>query len=129
MNLDLNVLCYNSFVFIVTLPATAFFSPTAANLTLARLVALCYCFLYWPMVLHRLMQRFVREYDSKNKAFGNEIDRIFLQVKQEEQGVHGVESQIEAAYANNQAKINAMDPNKLRRYQELVQNSMQLQER
>ena len=75
------------------------------------------------------MQRFVREYDSKNKAFGNEIDRIFLQVKQEEQGVQGVESQIEAAYANNQAKINAMDPNKLRRYQELVQTSMQLQER
>jgi uncharacterized protein YaaN involved in tellurite resistance len=46
--------------------------------------------------------RYIREYESKNKAFGNEIDRIFLQVKQEEQQFSAVEQQIEAVYQGNQ---------------------------
>ena len=75
------------------------------------------------------MNRYIREYESKNKAFGHEIDRIFLQVKHEEQACASVEQQIESVYESNQAKINAMDSGKLQRYQELVQTSMQLQER
>jgi len=75
------------------------------------------------------LTRYIREYESKNKAFGNEIDRIFLQVKQEEQALGGVEQQIESIYRGNQLKINAMDSGKMKRYQELVQTSMQLQER
>jgi len=75
------------------------------------------------------LTRYIREYESKNKAFGNEIDRIFLQVKQEEQQYQAVEQQIEAVYQGNQAKINAMDSGKLSRYQELVHSNLQLQER
>lgn len=48
------------------------------------------------------LTRYIREYDSKNKAFGNEIDRIFLQVKQEEQAISSVEQQIESVYKGNQ---------------------------
>lgn len=52
-----------------------------------------------------------------------------MQVKQEEEACSTVESQIEQVYEGNQAKINAMDPMKLEQYQELVQNSMLLQEK
>ena len=50
-------------------------------------------------------------------------------MKQEEEACSTVESQIEQVYEGNQAKINAMDPMKLEQYQELVQNSMLLQEK
>ena len=36
-------------------------------------------------------RRYIREYESRNKAFGHEIDRIFLGVKQEEQQLQQVE--------------------------------------
>ena len=64
----------------------------------------------------------------KNRRFKDEIDRIFLQNKQEEQACQTVEQQIEQVYAGNQAKINAMDSGKMEQYQELVRGSMQLQE-
>mmetsp|Transcript_7231 Transcript_7231/g.16552 ORF Transcript_7231/g.16552 Transcript_7231/m.16552 type:complete len:611 (+) Transcript_7231:180-2012(+) len=75
------------------------------------------------------LTKYIREYESRNRAFGNEIDRIFLQVKQEEQQTGHVDQQIEAVYQTNQAKIDAMDRGKVQRYKELVEQSMKLQER
>jgi intraflagellar transport protein 74 len=75
------------------------------------------------------LTNYINEFESRNKAFGHEIDRIFLQVKQEEQAFQNVEQQIEAVYRGNQAKINAMDSGKLNHYQELVRLSMQMQEK
>jgi intraflagellar transport protein 74 len=71
---------------------------------------------------------FIGEYEAKNRQFANEIDRMFLQIKQEESALQTIEQQIEQVYQRNQSKIDSMEPTKVQQYRELVQQNLSLME-
>jgi len=66
---------------------------------------------------------------EKNRQSGQELDRVFMQRKQRENDTANVEDQIEAQYRAIQARINELEPGKLRAYNELLSKQRELQER
>lgn len=66
---------------------------------------------------------------EKNRQTGQELDRVFTQRKQRENDTANVEDQIEAQYRTIQARINDLEPGKLRAYNELLSKQRELQDR
>lgn len=66
---------------------------------------------------------------EKNRNTSQELDRVFMQRKQRENDTSNVEDQIEAQYRTIQARINDLEPGKLRAYNELLAKQRELQER
>jgi len=66
---------------------------------------------------------------EKNRNTSQELDRVFMQRKQRENDTSNVEDQIEAQYRAVQARINELEPGKLRAYNELLSKQRELQER
>ena len=51
---------------------------------------------------------------EKNRQTGQELDRVFMQRKQRENDTARVEEEIDNIYKSIQARINEMEPDKLR---------------
>jgi len=66
---------------------------------------------------------------EKNRQTSQELDRVFMQRKQRENDTMQVEEQIEAQYRAIQARINDLEPGKLRAYNELLSKQRELQDR
>jgi intraflagellar transport protein 74 len=66
---------------------------------------------------------------EKNRQVGQELDRILINKKQKETEVMRIEEQLEAVYREIQARINALEPGKLRAYNELLNRQRDLQEK
>ena len=66
---------------------------------------------------------------EKNRQTSQELDRVFVQRKQRENDTNNVEEQIELQYRAIQARINDLEPGKLRAYNELLAKQRELQER
>lgn len=66
---------------------------------------------------------------EKNRQTGIELDRILAARKQREEEVGKIEAQIEAYYRSVQARINELEPGKLRAYNDLLARQREMQER
>jgi len=66
---------------------------------------------------------------EKNRQTAQELDRVFMQRKQRENDTSNVEDQIEAQYRAIQARINDLEPGKLRAYNDLLAKQREFQER
>ena len=70
---------------------------------------------------------FIAEYESKNKAFAAENDRLLIAKMKEETDTQKVELQIREMHQHNQQKINELEPDKLQMYQNLMERNEALQ--
>jgi archaellum component FlaC len=66
---------------------------------------------------------------EKNRNTGQELDRVFTLRKQKENDINHVEDQIESQYRAIQARINDLEPGKLRSYNEILSKQKEYQER
>ena len=66
---------------------------------------------------------------QKNRQTGQELDRILAARKQREAETGNIEGQIDAYYRSIQARINDLEPGKLRAYNELLSRQREMQER
>ncbi|RYH14278.1 hypothetical protein EON65_33880 [archaeon] len=66
---------------------------------------------------------------EKNRQLGQELDRVFMQRKQREQEVQQLEEQMDNIHRQVQKRINELDPNRLRAYNELSMRQKDLQDR
>ncbi len=66
---------------------------------------------------------------EKNRQTGQELDRVFMQRKQRENDTVKVEEEIESIYRSIQQRINEMEPDKLRSYNDLHNKQKELQDR
>lgn len=66
---------------------------------------------------------------DKNRHGSQELDRVFMVRKQREGEVQGLEEQLEAHYRAIQARINELEPGKLRAYNDLMAKQREYQEK
>lgn len=66
---------------------------------------------------------------EKNRQTGQELDRVFMQRKQRENDTAQVEESIDNIYRSIQARINELDPDRLRNYNDLHNKQKELQDR
>lgn len=66
---------------------------------------------------------------QKNRQSGQELDRILAARKQREAEASNIEGQIDAYYRSIQARINDLEPGKLRAYNELLARQREMLER
>jgi intraflagellar transport protein 74 len=66
---------------------------------------------------------------QKNRQTGQELDRILAARKQREAETANIDGQIEAYYRSIQARINDLEPGKLRAYNDLLARQREMQER
>lgn len=66
---------------------------------------------------------------EKNRQTGQELDRVFMQRKQRENDTARVEEEIESIYKSIQQRINEMEPDKLRVYNDLHSKQKEMQDR
>jgi hypothetical protein len=66
---------------------------------------------------------------EKNRQTGQELDRVFMQRKQRESDTAQVEEDIENIYRSIQQRINELEPDKLRNYNELHSRQREMQDR
>ena len=66
---------------------------------------------------------------EKNRQTGQELDRVFMQRKQRENDTARVEEEIESIYKSIQQRINEMEPDKLRVYNDLHGKQKEMQDR
>jgi chromosome segregation ATPase len=66
---------------------------------------------------------------DKNRHGSQELDRVFMVRKQREGEVAGLEEQLEAHYRAIQARINELEPGKLRAYNDLMAKQREYQEK
>lgn len=67
--------------------------------------------------------------NDKNRQSSQELDRVFMIRKQREQEVNGLEEQLDQHYRQIQARINELEPNKLRTYNDLMNKQREYQEK
>jgi len=65
----------------------------------------------------------------RNRQTGQELDKLFMIRKQKENDLASVEEQIEAQYRAIQARIDELEPGKLRAYNELLSRQRDYQEK
>eukprot|EP00981_Chlorochromonas_danica_P002751 scaffold537_cov180-Ochromonas_danica.AAC.56 len=75
------------------------------------------------------VQQMALHMSEKNRQAGQELDRIFMARKQREQETAQLEEQIENIQGAIQKRINDLDPNRLRAYNELLMRQKDLQDR
>lgn len=73
------------------------------------------------------LYNFIAEYESRNKAFAAENDRLLIAKMKEETDTQKVELQIREMHQHNQQKINELEPDKLQMYQNLMERNEALQ--
>jgi intraflagellar transport protein 74 len=69
---------------------------------------------------------YITEFRAKNKQFANEIDRVFVIKKQKDEETKQIEAQIRDLHELAQHKINELEPEKLNRYNRLLDQSSEL---
>eukprot|EP01031_Cornospumella_fuschlensis_P026278 gene26278-31744_t len=75
------------------------------------------------------VQQMAMHMSEKNRQLGQELDRVFMQRKQREQDVQQLEEQMDNIHRQVQKRINELDPNRLRAYNELSMRQKDLQDR
>ena len=75
------------------------------------------------------VQKLAYHLNEKNRQASQELDRVFMVRKQREQDVSAVEEQLDAHYRAIQARINELEPGKLRAYNELMAKQKDYQEK
>lgn len=66
---------------------------------------------------------------ARNRQTGQELDKLFMMRKQKEQDLGKVEEQIEAQYKAIQARIDELEPGKLRAYNDLLAKQRDYQDK
>lgn len=72
------------------------------------------------------LNEYIAEFEMKNKQFAAEIDNIFVMKKQQDEGTKQIEEQIGKLHEEAQRKINDLEPAKLHRYNQLLEESQDL---
>lgn len=72
------------------------------------------------------MSSYLQELEEKNRRDARELDNVFLMKQQRERGIAEVEQGMAQVHREMESKINAMDPQKLEEYRNLLQRSQQL---
>mmetsp|Transcript_15630 Transcript_15630/g.46878 ORF Transcript_15630/g.46878 Transcript_15630/m.46878 type:complete len:580 (-) Transcript_15630:27-1766(-) len=72
---------------------------------------------------------YVAEFQAKNKQFASEVDRIFLIKKQKDDDASQIDVQIQELHQLAQQKINNLEPEKVQRYDHLLDQSLDLQKK
>lgn len=75
------------------------------------------------------VQQMAHHLNDKNRQSGQELDRVFMIRKQRESEVAALDDQLEAHYRAIQARINELEPGKLRAYNELMAKQRDYQEK
>lgn len=74
------------------------------------------------------VQQMAVQLAARNRQTGQELDRIFVLRKQRETETKQLNDQIQAHYQSVQARINELEPGKLRSYNELMEKQKELQD-
>lgn len=69
---------------------------------------------------------YINEFETKNRQFAAEVDRIFMMKKQQDQQTAQLEEQITQLHQAAQQKIEQLEPDKLERYNQLLKQSQDL---
>lgn len=67
------------------------------------------------------VQQMANQLAEKNRQMGTELDRLFVTRKQREGDIANMEEQVEGYYRSIQARINELEPSKLRTYKALME--------
>lgn len=73
------------------------------------------------------LDEIVSEFRSKNRKFAGEVDRIFLIKKQKKDDTTQIDAKIQELHSLAQRKISDLDPQKLNHYNDLQNQSLELQ--
>merc|ERR1719230_1148561 len=72
------------------------------------------------------LNEYINEFEAKNKQYAAEVDRVFMTKKHHDTQTQQLEEQIVQLHQAAQEKIQQLEPDKLSRYNQLLQRSNEL---